>query len=171
LNQQGLTILLTTHDMDEADRLCERVAIMDQGKILVNNTPAELKKMIPGGNALEIRVKIPDTGDTTAQERLRTSLQTLPGVSKVEQVENNAPTGKPAGPPASPWSKFAPAAAAPPEEELGVVTYRLYAQSASSLVGSAAQAVLSAGAEVRDLHLKQATLEEVFIYLTGRHLR
>jgi ABC-2 type transport system ATP-binding protein len=52
-----------------------------------------------------------------------------------------------------------------------VVTYRLYAESASSLVGSAAQAVLAAGAEVRDLHLKQATLEEVFIYLTGRHLR
>ena len=171
LNQQGLTILLTTHDMDEADRLCERVAIMDQGKILVNNTPAELKKMIPGGNALEIRVKIPDTGDATAQERLRASLQTLPGFSKVEQVENNAQTGKPAGPPVGPWAKFAPAAAAPPEEELGVVTYRLYAQSASSLVGSAAQAVLSAGAEVRDLHLKQATLEEVFIYLPGRHLR
>jgi ABC-2 type transport system ATP-binding protein len=171
LNQQGLTILLTTHDMDEADRLCERVAIMDQGKILVNNTPAELKKMIPGGNALEIRVKLPDTGDTTARERLRDSLQTLPGVTKVEQVENNAPTGKPAGPPAGPWAKFAPAAAAPPEEELGVVTYRLYAQSASALVGTAAQAVLSAGAEVRDLHLKQATLEEVFIYLTGRHLR
>jgi ABC-2 type transport system ATP-binding protein len=170
LNQQGLTILLTTHDMDEADRLCERVAIMDQGKILVNDTPTELKKMIPGGNALEIRVKLPDSGDSAAEERLRNSLQTLPGVSKVEQVEKNAPSAKPAGPPAGPWAKFAPAAAAP-EEELGVVTYRLYAESASSLVGSAAQAVLAACAEVRDLHLKQATLEEVFIYLTGRHLR
>jgi len=175
LNEQGLTILLTTHDMDEADRLCERVAIMDQGKILVNNTPAELKKMIPGGNALEIRVRIPDTGDTSVNENLRVTLQTLPGVNKVELVENNAPTkpaaGPPAGPPAGPWAKFGPTAAAPPEPELGVVTYRLYAQSAGSLVGSAAQAVLSAGAEVRDLHLKQATLEEVFIYLTGRHLR
>jgi ABC-2 type transport system ATP-binding protein len=171
LNQQGLTILLTTHDMDEADRLCERVAIMDQGKILVNDTPAELKKMIPGGNALEIRVKIPDSGDATAKERLRASLQTLPSVSKVELVENNAQAAKPAGPPAGPWAKFAPGAAVPPEEELGVVTYRLYAQTAGSLVGSAAQAVLAAGAEVRDLHLKQATLEEVFIYLTGRHLR
>jgi ABC-2 type transport system ATP-binding protein len=171
LNQQGLTILLTTHDMDEADRLCERVAIMDQGKILVNDTPTELKKMIPGGNALEIRVKIPDSRDPAAQELLRTSLQTLPGVSKVELVENNAPNAKPAAPPAGPWAKFAPASAAPPEEEPGVVTYRLYAESASSLVGSAAQAVLAAGAEVRDLHLKQATLEEVFIYLTGRHLR
>ena len=170
LNQQGLTILLTTHDMDEADRLCERVAIMDQGKILVNDTPAELKKMIPGGNALEIRVRVPEPADPSAEERLRTSLQNLPGVSKVEKVEATPEAAKPAGPPAGPWAKFAAAAAAP-AEELGVVTYRLYAHSAGSLVGSAAQAVLSAGAEVRDLHLKQATLEEVFIYLTGRHLR
>jgi ABC-2 type transport system ATP-binding protein len=171
LNQQGLTILLTTHDMDEADRLCERVAIMDQGKILVNDTPAELKKMIPGGNALEIRVRVPDPADPSADERLRTSLQNLPGVSKVEKVEATQEAAKPAGPPAGPWAKFAAAAAGPAAEELGVVTYRLYAHSAGSLVGSAAQAVVSAGAEVRDLHLKQATLEEVFIYLTGRHLR
>jgi ABC-type multidrug transport system ATPase subunit len=85
LNQQGLTILLTTHDMDEADRLCERVAIMDQGKILVNNTPAELKKMIPGGNALELRVRVPDPDDKSAQEGCEIA-RTLPGVSKVEQV-------------------------------------------------------------------------------------
>ena len=173
LNQQGLTILLTTHDMDEADRLCERVAIMDQGKILVNNTPAELKKMIPGGNALELRVRVPDPDDKSAQEGLRTSLEALPGVSKVEQVVATAVAAKtagPSGPPAGPWTKFAPPAA-PAGDEPGIITYRLYAQSASSLVGSAAQAVISAGAQVLDLHLKQATLEEVFIYLTGRHLR
>ena len=98
LNQQGLTILLTTHDMDEADRLCERVAIMDQGKILVNNTPAELKKMIPGGNALEIRVKIPDTGDTQrprASARFAANAPRRQQSRKVEQVENNAPNAKP----------------------------------------------------------------------------
>jgi ABC-2 type transport system ATP-binding protein len=49
---RGLTILLTTHDMDEADRLCHRVAIMDHGKILVNDTPAALKKLLPGGSSL-----------------------------------------------------------------------------------------------------------------------
>ena len=91
LNQQGLTILLTTHDMDEADKLCERIAIMDHGKILVNDTSAELKKMIPGGNALEIRVKVPDPGDAAAHENLRASLQTLPGVSKVEAGREQRP--------------------------------------------------------------------------------
>src|SRR5271165_3487841 len=60
LNQRGLTILLTTHDMDEADRLCERIAVMDCGKILVDDTPAALKKIIPGGTALEVRIRIPE---------------------------------------------------------------------------------------------------------------
>jgi ABC-2 type transport system ATP-binding protein len=40
LNASGLTILLTTHDMDEADKLCHRIAVMDHGKILVNDTSA-----------------------------------------------------------------------------------------------------------------------------------
>jgi ABC-2 type transport system ATP-binding protein len=52
LNAQGLTILLTTHDISEADQLCERVAIMDHGKILVNDTPVELKKIISVATAL-----------------------------------------------------------------------------------------------------------------------
>jgi len=60
LNAQGLTILLTTHDMEEADQLCERIAVMDHGKILVNDTSAELKKIIPGGNALELRIRVPE---------------------------------------------------------------------------------------------------------------
>jgi len=172
LNQQGLTILLTTHDMDEADKLCERIAIMDRGKILVNNTSAELKKMIPGGNALEIRSRIIDSSDKLAHQRLRDSLQALPGVSKVEEVAAGpvAPIATAAGPP---WAQRGSVSvpASPQEEEMGIVTFRLYAENAGSLVGAAAQAVLTAGAEVRDLHLKQATLEEVFIYLTGRHLR
>jgi len=171
LNQQGLTILLTTHDMDEADRLCERIAIMDHGRILVNNTSAELKKMIPGGNALEIRVRIPDSADSSAHERLRNSLQALPGVTKVEEVGAGPPAVPSTAAPAGPWGQSAALGSAPQEDDMSVVTFRLYAESAGSLVGSAAQVVLASGAEVRDLHLKQATLEEVFIFLTGRHLR
>ena len=51
------------------------------------------------------------------------------------------------------------------------MTFRVYADSANTLIGQAAQAIFSAGAEVRDLSVKQPTLEEVFIFLTGRHLR
>ena len=44
LNGEGQTILLTTHYMEEADQLCDRVAIMDHGKILALDTPAQLKR-------------------------------------------------------------------------------------------------------------------------------
>src|SRR5438045_9560341 len=59
LNEQGATILLTTHDMEEADQLCQRIAIMDHGKILVLDTADELKKLVPGGTRLELRVQDP----------------------------------------------------------------------------------------------------------------
>src|SRR5437588_12758764 len=93
LNTQGVTVLLTTHDMEEADRLCERIAIMDHGKILVLDTSAELKKLIPGGTSLELRVRVPEmaaVGDghveDGAKPQLLAALRALPGVVKVEEV-------------------------------------------------------------------------------------
>jgi ABC-2 type transport system ATP-binding protein len=47
LNARGVTVVLTTHDMNEAESLCDRVAIVDHGKVLVLDTPAELKKIVP----------------------------------------------------------------------------------------------------------------------------
>jgi ABC-2 type transport system ATP-binding protein len=142
LNQEGLTILLTTHDMDEADQLCQHIAIMDLGKILVNDTPAELKKLIPGGNSLELRV---ETGEPA---RLTERFGVLPGVTKVEEVPGTGP-----------------------DAERDVTSFHVYAAEAGALVGEAAQAILESGARVRDISVRQATLEEVFIYLTGKHLR
>jgi ABC-2 type transport system ATP-binding protein len=139
LNAKGLTILLTTHDMDEADKLCSRIAVMDHGKILVDNTPEELKKLIPGGTALEVRACAPEH----IAVNITGALQAIPGATKVDRLTAN--------------------------EEFP--TWRVYAESANTLIGPAAQAILSCGAEVRDLSVKQPSLEEVFIFLTGRHLR
>ena len=144
MNARGLTILLTTHDMDEADKLCNRIAIMDHGKILVNDTPENLKKLIPGGSVLELRAFAPAA---EAGSRISAGLGALPGVTKVDEV--------------------------PAEEgaEPGMRAYRVYADTANGLIGPAAQVVVTAGGEVRDVSVKHPTLEEVFIFLTGRHLR
>ncbi|MEM2145570.1 MAG: DUF4162 domain-containing protein, partial [Candidatus Jordarchaeaceae archaeon] len=48
LNEQGITIFMTTHYMDEADKLCDRIAIIDFGKIVKIGTPSELKGMLGG---------------------------------------------------------------------------------------------------------------------------
>ena len=54
-NRQGKTIVLTTHYMDEADALCDRLAIIDHGQIIAQGTPRELKSSIPGGYLLRLR--------------------------------------------------------------------------------------------------------------------
>ena len=54
LHGEGRTIVMTTHYMEEADRLCERVAIVDRGKLLAIDTPAELKRKAPGGTLIEL---------------------------------------------------------------------------------------------------------------------
>jgi ABC-2 type transport system ATP-binding protein len=139
MNARGLTILLTTHDMDEADKLCGRIAVMDHGKILVDNSPEELKKLIPGGTALEVRASAPEH----LCPAITAALNAIPGATKVDQIDGQ------------------------PDSQ----TWRVYAEAANTLIGPAAQAVLNSGAEVRDLSVKQPSLEEVFIFLTGRHLR
>ncbi len=156
LNAQGLTVLLTTHDMEEADQLCERIAIMDHGKILVLDTSVELKKLIPGGTSLELRVRVPEmarVGDGHAEDgvkpQLLAALRALPGVVKVEEV----PAGE------------------GEDSYRGTSLFRLFAEDAGSLVVPATQAVAGADLELRDLHLARPSLEDVFIYLTGRNLR
>jgi ABC-2 type transport system ATP-binding protein len=81
LNREGQTILLTTHYMEEADQLCDRVAIMDHGRILALDTPAALKRSV---GAEEI-VTVKAGGDRSAlAERLRSEIE---GITRTREVE------------------------------------------------------------------------------------
>src|SRR5256714_948031 len=82
-NKQGKTIVLTTHYMDEADALCERLAIIDHGKIISQGTPKELKAAIPGGYLLRLRFN-------RAPEELLAALRALPSVTEVRSADNAA---------------------------------------------------------------------------------
>ena len=75
-NQSGKTILLTTHNMEEADFLCQRLAIIDHGRKIALGTPAELKASVPGGYLLRLRF-----GHSSPE--LLQRLQTLAGVREV----------------------------------------------------------------------------------------
>jgi ABC-2 type transport system ATP-binding protein len=85
-NHNGLTILLTTHDMEEAEKLCHRVAIMDRGKILALDTPANLSLLVPAGTRVELRVRTPDGAPLSdaLKEAILNSVKSLPGVSEAE---------------------------------------------------------------------------------------
>ena len=82
----GKTIVLTTHYMDEADTLCQRLAIIDHGKIIAQGTPAELKSSIPGGLLLRLRF------DRVAGGTADANSQALPGVPKCARRKRPAPT-------------------------------------------------------------------------------
>ena len=61
-NERQLTVLITTHYMDEADRLCDRIAIVDHGKLVALDTPAALKASVPGSNVIEAQFEHPPAG-------------------------------------------------------------------------------------------------------------
>jgi len=78
--EEGLTILLTTHYLEEADRLAERIAIVDRGRVVVEGTPDSLKGELRGDAVhLELREAVGDAGRTL----LRDTLVGLPGVREV----------------------------------------------------------------------------------------
>jgi ABC-2 type transport system ATP-binding protein len=57
--KRQLTILITTHYMDEADRLCDRIAIVDHGRLVALDTPTQLKQSVPGNNVIEAQFEAP----------------------------------------------------------------------------------------------------------------
>jgi ABC-2 type transport system ATP-binding protein len=74
---RNLTMLLTTHYMDEADKLCDRIAIVDHGTLVVMGTPAELKASVAGANVVEVHF---DRDDDAWPERLKK----MEGVTSVQ---------------------------------------------------------------------------------------
>jgi ABC-2 type transport system ATP-binding protein len=77
--QQGRTLFLTTHYMDEADRLCDRVAIVDRGRIVALDTPVALKSSVPGASRIEVQFA-PDLPNGAAD------LESLPSVESVRAL-------------------------------------------------------------------------------------
>ncbi len=125
----GGTILLTTHYMEEATRLCDRVAIMDHGKVIALGTPAELIESLGAEQVIEFSVT-----NTLADE----GLTRLPAVNNLhKRSEIYALT----------------------VSEIGVALPALFAE------------IKRQQAELVTLTTHQATLEDVFVSLTGRMLR
>src|SRR6201992_244817 len=79
--ERDLTILVTTHYMDEADKLCDRIAIVDHGKLAALDSPLKLKASIPGKNILEVSF-------AGAPKNWTETLKALPEVAEVKAEDN-----------------------------------------------------------------------------------
>jgi ABC-2 type transport system ATP-binding protein len=143
LHRRGLTLILTTHYMEEADQLCQRLAIVDHGKVLTLDTPAALKKGLPGGEILDLWAH--------SGAPLLPRLEALEGVNRIEKVARDGPD---AG-----------------GTDEGVERLRLFVDPKDGLLDRVLHTVRDAGAEVRHVSLTPPSLEDVYIHLTGRELR
>ena len=90
LHAEGRTIVMTTHYMEEADQLCDRIAIVDRGQLLACETPAGLKARAPGGTLVELQL------DGHADGLVDTA-RTLPGVIRAEAERNTLRAWHPRG--------------------------------------------------------------------------
>ena len=151
-HQAGKTILLTTHYMEEADSLCQRLAIVDHGHMIAIGTPADLKASIPGGFLLRLRF-----GKQTAD-----LLQRLQGLAGVREVRALDAASK--GVLISSGESAEKTAA----EHSGV---DVYADRGGSLIPEIASVAISVGAELSDVHISEPSLENLFLHHTGRSLR
>jgi ABC-2 type transport system ATP-binding protein len=174
LRDRGVTVVLTTHDMDEAADLCDRVGIVDKGKLLALDTPAALTQGLQGQSVLDLTVT-PAADDTA--DKLIAALGDLPGVERAERGVNPAPGGFPGAPGGFPGGSGGAAAAAAlatavKPAESGPVKVRVYvAGEPAAQLGPVVATLTQRDAELSDVHIGQASLEDVFISLTGRGLR
>ena len=172
LRARGVTIVLTTHDMDEAAELADRVGIMDHGRLLALDTPDALTRGLPGKTTLDVAVT---PGDGVPAEELLAALGGLAGVERVERVEA-AQAGPPGmggwpgagGPPGGGPPPGAGPPAGPPRE----LRARLYVAGDAPLMVAPVAALLDRHhASLSDVAIGAPSLEDVFIHLTGRSLR
>jgi ABC-2 type transport system ATP-binding protein len=133
LKARGRTVLLTTHYMEEAARLCDRVAVVDYGKVIALGTPRELIASLGAEHVIEFAV-----GEQPEGAGLESLLRTLPS------VEGVAHDG---------------------------VHWRLTVREVHRAVPALLAALEQRGAEPMHLATHHATLEDVFMNLTGRRLR
>ncbi|MFF1561799.1 ABC transporter ATP-binding protein [Streptomyces sp. NPDC058279] len=158
LSKRGVTTVLTTHDMDEAAKLCDRVGIVDHGRLLALDTPQALMRSL-SSTALTLTVQpappVDRTRPTGADEGRDAVVRVLEKIEAVERVETVRQDDA--------------------EEHDGApapVRLRIYSDVPSGAVlPVVVTALTEASCDIKDMSVGTATLEDVFIELTGRELR
>jgi ABC-2 type transport system ATP-binding protein len=141
LQAQGTTIVLTTHDMAEADQLCQRIAIVDHGEIIALDTPRGLRRLLPSEHGIEVTVEA--TEPPSAPFEATDAATILGAIQGVEKADVTA-------------------------TDESRTTVRCYGTPDAIDV---ATAVRDAGLALIDLRRLEGSLEDVFVHLTGRELR
>jgi ABC-2 type transport system ATP-binding protein len=138
LKEAGRTIILTTHYMDEAERLCDRVAIMDHGRVIALGTPQQLIETVGGEDIVEFAVSAKDHSSLPLAELQPERLIEIPGVQS-HRVDDTL--------------------------------HQLSVTELHTAVPHIIAALEEQGLHLSEFRTHSATLEDVFVRLTGRKLR
>ena len=130
VNEEGTTIFLTTHYMDEADQLSDRISIIDHGKIIISGTSWELK------NTLGQDIIYLETNDNDV------AIQRLKGLTQVREIK---------------------------EKSHGFVL--MVNEDGTKVLPTIIDTLRNAGTEITTINLKKPTMDDVFVFYTGRELR
>jgi len=132
-DDEGKTVVLTTHVMEEADALSDRIAIIDRGKLLLIDTPDGLKRTIGKGDIVDMQL-----ADTAKNAEVLSLVESFDGIEEANEFK-------------------------------GRIIVR--ALDATNKLPEIVNCIESVGGNVSDISIRGNTLEDVFIYLTGRELR
>ena len=153
LKRAGRTIILTTHYMEEAERLCDRVAIMDHGKVIAMGTPKELIATVCGEDIVEFAVtEKTDAGPSTRPAEAGLAQDDSRGLSGVD---------------AEALKKIPGVQSHRVDENL----HQLSVSELHTTVPAIFAALEGQGLHLSEFRTHSATLEDVFVRLTGRNLR
>ncbi|WP_234353916.1 ABC transporter ATP-binding protein [Gordonia iterans] len=136
--QNGMTMLLTTHYLDEADSMAERIVLIDHGEVIADATPASLKREY----ADDTVTLLFDRGDGALSERVRSLLPGEYVTSAQDRIDDD-----------------------------GHVEFTLHTKNGPALVPPLMIGLADAGITPLSADVKQASLDDVFLNLTGRSLR
>jgi ABC-2 type transport system ATP-binding protein len=130
LNTEETTIILTTHYMDEAERLCNRIAFMDKGKLIALDTPENHKRALPAGDLIDI-------GFDRTDERVLAAIRESGLVTSIEEKGNS---------------------------------FRISARNGNSVLPAIIGIFAKYSVPMTSISIHSPSIEDVFIYLTGRKL-
>jgi ABC-2 type transport system ATP-binding protein len=140
---EGTAVLLTTHDMIEAETLADRVGIIDHGALVTVDTPAALTRQMRGSQAINVSLRTDKAGD----DGYLAALAALDGVAQVKVLRGDG------------------------SEDDPMVVRMFLTEEASALMAPIVRALEDRRVAIQNLTGSRASLEDVFLHFTGRSLR